>query len=310
MLDVDGDGKFDIVSLADGDVCRPDFPQRSVMASSRKSLQAQFGLALKGKGVSCAVGDYDNDGKNDLAVALSDRVLLFHNDGGGKFTDVTEKAGITHAESAGGHDFRRLRPRRRSRPVRYRSSAGAVRRDSTDNVVWRNNGNGTFTNWTTEAGFGGEGATTSVTLSDINNDRAVDLVVTAADGAPTVYLNQREGPFKAMPLYDAARSATGNRRLRLRLQQRRLDGRSAHTRGRAGGEPVAQCRWQAIRARATARYRCDERLGPHCRRLRQRWLDRPGCGSLRRRREPSCACSATRARRDSKTSARAGSRQD
>ncbi len=72
------------------------------------------------------------------------------------------------------------------------------------NVLWRNNGNSTFTNWTEEAGLAGDGATTSVVLSDINNDRAVDLVVTGSNGAPTVYLNQREGPFKAMPLYDAA----------------------------------------------------------------------------------------------------------
>ena len=84
-------------------------------------------------------------------------------------------------------------------------------KDSTDNVLWRNNGNGTFTNWTKEAGLAGEGATTSVVLSDINNDRAVDLVVTGSSGAPTVYLNQREGPFKAMPLYDAAGLAADDR---------------------------------------------------------------------------------------------------
>src|SRR3974390_488215 len=48
-----------------------------------------YGLALKGKGVSCAAGDYDNDGKTDIAVALSDRVVLFHNEGGGKLTNVT-----------------------------------------------------------------------------------------------------------------------------------------------------------------------------------------------------------------------------
>ena len=49
--------------------------------------------------MSCAVGDYDNDGKNDFAIALSDRVVLFHNDGGGKFSDVTAKVGIEyHAE--------------------------------------------------------------------------------------------------------------------------------------------------------------------------------------------------------------------
>src|SRR5215831_5998614 len=77
-------------------------------------------------------------------------------------------------------------------------------KDSTNNVLWRNNGNSTFTNWTKQAGFAGEGATTSVVLSDVNNDRAVDLVVTGGSSSPTVYLNQREGPFKAMPLYTDA----------------------------------------------------------------------------------------------------------
>jgi hypothetical protein len=72
------------------------------------------------------------------------------------------------------------------------------------NVLWRNNGNGTFTNWTAETGLVGATGTSNAILSDINNDRAVDLLVTGADTAPTVWLNQREGRFKAMPLYDAA----------------------------------------------------------------------------------------------------------
>jgi len=202
MIDVDGDGKYDIVSLADGDSAVKVF--RNLGEGKFKQEPAgQFGLVLKGKGVSCAVGDYDNDGKNDLAVALSDRVVLLHNDGGGKFTDVTAKVGITPLNEPAGMTF-----------VDYdhdgdldlfvtgKRLSGV--KDSTDNVVWRNNGNSTFTNSTAEAGFAGEGATTSVVLSDINNDRAVDLVVTGTSGAPTVYLNQREGLFKAMPLYDTA----------------------------------------------------------------------------------------------------------
>ena len=54
------------------------------------------------------------------------------------------------------------------------------------------------------AGFAGAGATVAAVLTDLNNDRAVDLIVTGAETAPMVYLNQREGPFKAAPLYSDA----------------------------------------------------------------------------------------------------------
>lgn len=202
MIDVDGDGRLDVLSIADGDPVVHVF--RSLGEGKfKEEPSSQYGLALKGKGVSCAVGDYDNDGKNDLAVTLEDRVVLFHNDGGGKFSDVTAKVGITPMNEPAGLTF-----------VDYDHDGdldlfvtgkrlnGVT--DSTDNLLWRNNGNNTFTNWTKEAGVGGTGATTAVVLSDINNDRAVDLIVTGSTNAPTVYLNQREGLFKAMPLYDAA----------------------------------------------------------------------------------------------------------
>src|SRR5664279_850225 len=202
MIDVDGDGRLDVLSIADGDPVVHVF--RSLGEGKfKEEPSSQYGLALKGKGVSCAVGDYDNDGKNDLAVTLEDRVVLFHNDGGGKFADVTAKVGITPMNEPAGLTF-----------VDYDHDGdldlfvtgkrlnGVT--DSTDNLLWRNNGNNTFTNWTKEAGVGGTGATTAVVLSDINNDRAVDLIVTGSTNAPTVYLNQRESLFKAMPLYDAA----------------------------------------------------------------------------------------------------------
>ncbi len=49
------------------------------------------------------------------------------------------------------------------------------------NVLWRNNGNSTFTEWTGPTGLAGRGSTTQAILSDINNDRAVDLVVTGEE---------------------------------------------------------------------------------------------------------------------------------
>lgn len=200
MLDVDGDGRLDLVTMSSGEHAIRVF--RNLGGDSWKAMPLKdTGLDVAGSAVSCAVGDYDNDGKNDLAVALRDRLVLFHNDGGGKFTDVTAKVGLTPMNEPAGMTF-----------VDYDHDGDldlfvtgkrvSDVKGSTDNVVWRNNGNSTFTNWTAEAGFAGTGATTSVVLSDINNDRAVDLVVTGTSGVPVVYLNQREGPFKAIGEYD------------------------------------------------------------------------------------------------------------
>ena len=127
------------------------------MANGVSFRPQQTGLDASGTGIACAVGDFDNDGRDDLAVALSDRVLLFRNLGGGKFADVTKSAGIVPVNHPAGLTF-----------VDYdhdgdldlfvtgqsMSAHGA----SASNVLWRNNGNGTFTNWTAETGLGGEGS--------------------------------------------------------------------------------------------------------------------------------------------------------
>src|SRR3984885_14327008 len=158
----------------------------------------QTGLVASGTGVACTVGDFDGDGLPDVAVAMSDRVLVFRNHGGGKFTDVTAATGVQPANQPAGitfvdydHDgdldlFVTGRP----------SATGAK-----PNVLWRNNGNGTFTHWTEEAGLGGEGTTVAATLSDLNNDRPVDLLGTGSGQAPTFFANPREGHFKSAPLF-------------------------------------------------------------------------------------------------------------
>src|SRR5215471_11788313 len=192
MLDVDGDGKWDVISLGEGDSAVRVF--RNLGEGKFKEVSAsEFGLALKGKGVSCAVGDYDNDGKNDLAIALSDRVVLFHSEGGGKFKDVTlstgiavpqlgyEPRGMTWVDYDHDGDLDLLFT------GGYAVVAGNVE-NIRSNLLWRNNGNGTFTEVGKEAGLEGKSMTTAAVLSDINNDRAVDLVITDLNGAPTVYL--------------------------------------------------------------------------------------------------------------------------
>jgi hypothetical protein len=158
---------------------------------------AQTGLQVGGDGIACAVGDFDNDGLPDVAIAMSDRVLLFRNIGGGRFADVTETAKITSVNHPSGLIF-----------VDYDHDGdldlfvtGEANIGAKPNVLWRNNGDKTFTDWTQQAGLGGEGRTTASVLTDLNNDRAVDLVVTGSGSAPTFFANPRDGAFHPVPLF-------------------------------------------------------------------------------------------------------------
>ncbi len=164
---------------------------------------AQTGINMTGAGIACAVGDYDNDGQTDLALAVhpptgEDRILLYRNLGNGKFEDVTPSSGITsknHPSSLTFVDF--------DHDGDLDLFITGSPTDSSPNLLWRNNGNRTFTDWTRESGLGGSTPTTSTILSDLNNDRAVDLLVTGSSPAPTFFANRREGPFAASPLFAA-----------------------------------------------------------------------------------------------------------
>src|SRR6185369_11597377 len=148
----------------------------------------QVGLGARGRAISCAVGDYDNDGLPDLAIAFADHIALFKNEGNSKFLDNAKTAGLQALNKPAGMTF-----------VDYDHDGdldlliAGSKTAASSNVVWRNNGNGTFTEWTGQTGITGEGETSGAVLSDINNDRAVDVVVTGTK--PTIYFNQREGKF-------------------------------------------------------------------------------------------------------------------
>jgi len=195
VLDLEGNGSKDLVAMAGGVGLRlyhvADTGALSPIANEKA------GLVAPGDGVSCAVGDFDNDGMPDLAVALTDRVVLFRNLGNGRFADVTAAAGIKPMNHPAGIAF-----------VDYDHdgdldlfATGSAENGVAPSVLWRNNGNSTFTEWTTPTGLGGTGATRGAVLSDINNDRAVDLIVAGAAGSPLVYFNQREGAFRQAALY-------------------------------------------------------------------------------------------------------------
>jgi Flp pilus assembly protein TadD len=211
VIDYDGDGKPDIF-LADADGKGTPGLYKNLGHGAFENVTRFAKLDLKGRVMGCAVGDFDNDMKPDLAVTVDGRVALYHNEGNGTFKDVTEESGITADASSDAlalgltfidydHDgdvdlyvtrFNNFPLADPKQPFDFGADAAAP-----GNVLWRNNGNKTFTEWTSQTGLAGSGSSVGAIASDANNDRAIDFVVTGWQKAPGVFLNQREGAFKA-----------------------------------------------------------------------------------------------------------------
>ena len=198
MLDTTGSGRMDLVLMQSG-------PQalRVLLNQGDGNFEdgdaAAAGLKAQGHGVACAVGDFDGDGLNDLAVATDDALLLFRNLGKGKFQDVTAAAGLASRNRPTGITF--VDYDHDGDLDLFLTGAGLKAGDA-PNVLWRNNGNKTFTEWTGPTGLGGSGKTEAAILTDFNNDRAVDLAVTGDSASPTLYVNPREGKYPTQPLYE------------------------------------------------------------------------------------------------------------
>jgi len=197
-LDVTSSGRMDLVLMQAGEQAIRVLHNKGD-GSFEEFDAAAAGLKAKGHAVACAVGDYDGDGLNDLAVALDDGVLLFHNLGKGKFEDMTAAAGLTAKNRPSGVTF-----------VDYDHdgdldlflTGAPLKIGDVPNVLWRNNGDKTFTEWTEPTGLGGSGKTDAAILTDFNNDKAVDLVVTGDGAAPVIFVNPREGKYPTQPLFD------------------------------------------------------------------------------------------------------------
>lgn len=197
IIDLEGTGQKDIVAMQSGANAIQGYRIAQDGTSTTVDAKAA-GLALPGKGIACAVGDYDNDGLSDLAIALEDRIAIFHNLGHGKFVDTTAPVGIRSLNHPSGLTFVDF-DHDGDLDLFITGSTAAL--GMGPNILWRNNGNSTFTEWTSSTGLAGKAPSADAILSDINNDRAIDLVVTG-QGAPTIFENQREGAFKQIALYD------------------------------------------------------------------------------------------------------------
>ena len=174
-------------------------------------VTAEAGVGGKGLGIGVTVGDFDNDGYEDIYVTNYNSAILYHNNGNGTFTDVTADAGVENPYFGTGAAF--LDYDRDGRLdlfvgnyLRYIPSyrqfypgdhyPGPLDYDPEFNRLFHNNGNGTFTDVSKESGIAlHPGRAMGVTVGDYDNDGWPDIYV-ANDTMPSfLYHNNHNGTF-------------------------------------------------------------------------------------------------------------------
>jgi len=222
LIDYDNDGWQDIF-IVNG----MDWPEHTSKHSTPKlyhnnhdgtftDVTHKAGLDIEILGMGVAVGDYDNDGYDDLFVTAVGQSHLFHNNGNGTFTDVTQKAGLMglkeFSTSAAWVDYDRdgkldlvvanyvqwsiegdlyctLDGKSKSycTPESYKGTA--VR-------LWHNRGDGTFEEVTKKAGLGDPTSKTlGIAILDYDNDGWPDLLFSNDTQPNKLYRNNGNGTF-------------------------------------------------------------------------------------------------------------------
>ena len=183
---------------------------------------AAAGVDLVGMGMAAAWGDYDNDGWADLLVSAYGQNTLFHNNRDGTFEDRTAEAGLAGlvgfwaGVSWSDYDRDGLLDVYVAGYVRYSPGAGASARQydvevpaslnpsafrAERNLLFRNQGDGTFTEVADEAGVSGRnGRSLTAAWADFNHDGWPDLYVANDVSDNALYHNLGDGTFRDVSL--------------------------------------------------------------------------------------------------------------
>jgi Tfp pilus assembly protein PilF len=209
LVDFDGDGDLDLFEATGSG-------QRLYRNDGGKfvDVTAQAGaLSVAGNGSATGVlaGDYDNDAKPDLFVLRYGASTLYHNDGNGRFSDVTAAAGIPSYPYlaisaalvdvdhdgdldifiAGFVDLSKTPSADAAKPSAFPADFPGA-----PNLLLRNNGNGKFTDITAAAKVTGSLAhAVAVVPTDYDNRRDIDLLVVNFNALPSLFRNMRDGSF-------------------------------------------------------------------------------------------------------------------
>jgi enediyne biosynthesis protein E4 len=224
FLDYDNDGWMDLFLVNSGpcDFYKPKRPLRNALYKNNRNgtftdVTDKAGLGESATfGMGAAVGDYDNDGHPDLLVTGYGRSILYHNNGDGTFTDVSERAGLAlrgWTTSAAWFDYDndgRLDlyvcsyvdytnkiPCPDSRGRRHYCTPKMYKR--THGVLLHNNGDGTFTDVTSATEIAqAMGKGLGVVATDINNDGRLDLFVANDTVENFLFINREKNQWQEM----------------------------------------------------------------------------------------------------------------
>ncbi len=221
FLDYDNDGDLDIYAVNGsfrGEINDPSF-SGLVLSNHLYSndgngtftdVTEHAGVGDRGYGMGCVVGDYDNDGDSDLYVTNYGRNTLYQNRGNGTFADVTEHAGVGDTLWGVGAvfldydndglldlyvgNYLEFDPEYR---LYYEADEfpGPLSYPGQPDLLYRNNGDGTFTDVTDVAGVRNEGRAMGVLASDTNDDGWVDIFVANDAMENYLYRNNHDGTF-------------------------------------------------------------------------------------------------------------------
>ena len=183
--------------------------------STFADVTAQAGVGDPGYGMGCAAGDYDNDGDQDLYVTNYGPNTLYRNEGNGTFAEVSAQAGVGDTLWGVGttfFDYDRdgdldlyvgnyldFDPQYR---LFYAADdfPGPLAYPGQPDRLYRNNGDGTFTEVSTAAGVDKPGRAMGVVAGDYDNDGDQDLFVANDAMEHYLYRNEGNGTFKDVAL--------------------------------------------------------------------------------------------------------------
>ena len=225
FCDYDKDGWLDVYIVNGRDLYGRGVKSRNVLYRNNRNgtftdVTEKADVPGTGYGMGCVWGDYDNDGDADLYVTQWGKNVLYCNNADGTFADVTDKAGVGamefgepfHGAAAfGDYDkdgwldlyvgcylkFRLDGLRYCMMEGRVKTSCPPQSYDGTPSILYHNNGDGTFTNVTKQAGvYKPNGKALSAIFSDYDEDGYPDLFVSNDGIEAYLFRNQRNGTFR------------------------------------------------------------------------------------------------------------------